>query len=144
MSTEKNFENYFRYFFNNFYDKYVIIKESAKEITPDQNETDTPQIDFNTFLILELTRGIEEKNEKLEKIDELSEDITDEEFKEVKDIFEKIKTEQKSVIQYGLNFEDEDDDDNYSIKVLKALHKAYKDTIVIPEFSEYKTNITIF
>ena len=144
MLIEKNFENYFRYFFNNFYDKYVIIKERTKEITPDQNETDTPQIDFKTFLILELTIGLEEKDEKLEKIDELSEDITNEEFKEVKDIFEKIKTEQKSVIQYGLNFEDEDDDDNYSIKVLKALHKAYKDTIVIPEFSEYKTNITIF
>ena len=144
MLIEKNFENYFRYFFNNFYDKYIIIKESAKEITPDQNETVSPQIDFKTFLILELTIGLEEKDEKLEKIDELSEDITDEEFKEVKDIFEKIKTEQKSVIQYGLNFADEDDDDNYSIKVLKALHKAYKDTIVIPEFSEYKTNITIF
>ena len=57
MLIEKNFENYFRYFFNNFYDKYVIIKESAKEITPDQNETDTPQIDFKTFLILELTRS---------------------------------------------------------------------------------------
>ena len=95
MLIEKNFENYFRYFFNNFYDKYIIIKESAKEITPDQNETVSPQIDFKTFLILELSRGIEEKDEKLEKIDELFEDITDEEFKEVKDIFEKIKTEKK-------------------------------------------------
>ena len=95
MLIEKNFENYFRYFFNNFYDKYIIIKESAKEITPDQNETVSPQIDFKTFLILELSRGIEEKDEKLEKTDELFEDITDEEFKEVKDIFEKIKTEKK-------------------------------------------------
>ena len=144
MLIEKNFENYFRYFFNNFYDKYVIIKESAKEITPDQNETDTPQIDFKTFLILELTIGLEEKDEKLEKIDELSEDITNEEFKEVKDIFEKIKTEQKSVIQYGLNFEDEDDDDNYSIKILKALYKAYKDKIVIPELSENTKQILQF
>ena len=144
MLIEKNFENYFRYFFNNFYDKYVIIKESAKEITPDQNETDTPQIDFKTFLILELTIGLEEKDEKLEKIDELSEDITNEEFKEVKDIFEKIKTEQKSVIQYGLNFADEDDDDNYSIKVLKSLYKANKDKIVIPEFSENTKQILQF
>ena len=144
MLIEKNFENYFRYFFNNFYDKYVIIKERTKEITPDQNETDTPQVDFKTFLILELTIGLEEKDEKLEKIDELSEDITDEEFKEVKDIFEKIKTEQKSVIQYGLNFADEDDDDNYSIKILKALYKAYKDKIVIPEFSENTKQILQF
>ena len=80
----------------------------------------------------------------MEKIDELSEDIKDEEFKEVKDIFEKIKTEQKSVIQYGLNFEDEDDDDNYSIKILKALYKAYKDKIVIPELSENTKQILQF
>ena len=80
----------------------------------------------------------------MEKTDELFEDIKDEEFKEVKDIFEKIKTEQKSVIQYGLNFEDEDDDDNYSIKILKALYKAYKDKIVIPELSENTKQILQF
>ena len=141
----KNLEHYFRYFFNKFYDNYIIIKESAKESTPNENETDTPQnMDFKTFLILELTPGSEDKEAKLEKINELSEDITDEQFNEVKDIFETIKKEQKTVIQYGLNFEDEDDDDNYSIKVFKALYKSFKDKIVIPEFSENTKQILQF
>ena len=136
MLMNKNFENYFRYFFNKFYDKYIIIKESEKESTPEQNETKTPHIDFKEFLILELTPGLKNE-EKFDKIEHLSEEITDEEFKEVKDIFEKIKLEQKLVITYGLNFEDDDDDDyDISMKVFKALYKSFKDKIINPEFSD--------
>ena len=143
MLMSKNLEHYFRYFFNKYYDKYIIIKESAKETTPYENETDTPQIDFKTFLLLELTPNSEGKEVKFEKIDELSEDITDEEFNEVKNIFETIKKEQKSSIQYGFNFEDEDDED-YSIRIFKALYKSFKDKIVNPEFSDKTKQILNF
>ena len=141
MLMKDHLENYFRYFFNKYIDKYVTTKNTE---TTQGNEDETPNIDFINFLILELTPNIKEIEEKKEKIDELSEEVTKEEFEEIKNIYETTKKEQSSSVNFGVTFEDEDDDDNPSVKVFKALYKSFKDKIVIPEFSENTKEILNF
>ena len=141
MLMKDHLENYFRYFFNKYIDKYVTTKNTE---TTQGNEDESPNIDFINFLILELTPSIKEIEEKKEKIDELSEEVTKEEFEEIKNIYETTKKEQSSSVNFGVTFEDEDDDDNPSVKVFKALYKSFKDKIVIPEFSENTKEILNF
>ena len=141
MLMKDHLENYFRYFFNKYLDKFITTKINE---TTQGNEEETPNIDFINFLILELTPNIKDIEEKKEKIDELSEEVTKEEFEEIKNIYETTKKEQSSSVNFGVTFDDEDDEDNPSVKVFKALYKSFKDKIVIPEFSENTKEILNF
>ena len=141
MLMKDHLENYFRYFFNKYLDKFITTKNNE---TTQGNEEETPNIDFINFLILELTPNIKDIEEKKEKIDELSEEVTKEEFEEIKNIYEITKKEQSSSVNFGVTFDDEDDEDNPSVKVFKALYKSFKDKIVIPEFSENTKEILKF
>ena len=142
LLMKDHLENYFRYFFNKYIEQNVTTKNNE---TTQGNEEETPKMDFINFLLYELTPDIKDPEQKKEKIDELSDEVTKEEFEEIKSIYETSKKEQSSSVNFGVTFEEEeDDDDNPSIKVFKALYKSFKDKIIIPEFSENTKEILNF
>ena len=141
LLMKDHLENYFRYFFNKYIEQNVTTKNNE---TTQGNEEETPKMDFINFLLYELTPDIKDPEQKKEKIDELSDEVTKEEFEEIKSIYETSKKEQSSSVNFGVTFEEEDDDDNPSVKVFKALYKSFKDKIIIPDFSENTKEILNF
>ena len=58
-----------------------------------------------------------------------------EDLNKLKKTYEEIKENTNQTIKFGINFED-DDEDNESISILKGLYKLFKAKKYFPEFSE--------
>ena len=125
-----NYENYYLYYYNKYIEKYIRIKEEdSKKIK---------KIPFVEFIINELTEG-KKKEEKKEYIDKLVDNFDDNNLEIIKNIYEKVKKNSNDTIDYGINFDnDEDDDeaDNQSLIIMKAFYQNFVEKINIPKYSE--------
>ena len=117
MLMKNNFEDYYLYFLN----ECIYINKKNQSIS------------FSDFIIGKITEKIPEE-EKEEKIESLAEDITDDKFLEIKQIYDKTKSDSNITIDYGFFFEDEDNDESKNI--LKAFYKVFLDKSLIPSYSE--------
>ena len=117
MLMKNNFEDFYLYFLN----ECIYINKKNQSIS------------FSDFIIGKITEKIPEE-EKEEKIESLAEDITDDKFLEIKQIYDKTKSDSNITIDYGFFFEDEDNDESKNI--LKAFYKVFLDKSLIPSYSE--------
>ena len=153
MLMKSNFEEYLMYYFNKYYERFVITKQfAAPPVLNENHETETP-MSFVNFLALKIAEGKEDVN--LEQyIENLASDVDDEKVENVKKLFEKIKYDNNKIIDFGINFdkkindenkneeeeekeeEEEGEDDEKIINILKAFIKNFEDKINIPTYSE--------
>ena len=124
-----NYEYYYAYYLNLYIEKYVRMKEDDK---------DKINKSFIEFIIAQITYG-KIKEKKQEFINTLVNDFDDDNLPIIKKVYEDNKNETNMVINYGINFgendEDEDEEDQ-SIIVMKAFYQTFKDKINIPNYSE--------
>ena len=123
-----NFENYYLYYLNKYIEKYIRIKEEeAKKIKI---------IPFVEFIANEITTG-KKSNEKKEFINDLVINFDDDKLGLIKDVYEKVKKNLNYIIDYGINFEaDEDDDEDQSLLIIKAFYQNFEDKVNIPKYSD--------
>ena len=127
MKMTSNIKYYFLYFYRKFYEKYVINKLENKS--------------FIEFLKEEITEKIGDDEDEF--FEEASEEITIKDLDIIKKTYLKLKKDEHKQIKFGILFDDEDEDnnENESITVLKGFYKFFKEKIYIPEFSEDIKNI---
>ena len=123
MYMKKDIKYYFLYYYRKYYDNYVIVSGS-KDI----------ELTFIDFLENEIKKNIGE-NQFEDFIEEAKENFNMEDLNKIKKTYEEIKENTNQTIKFGINFEN-DDEDNESINILKALYKLFKDEKYFPEFSE--------
>lgn len=123
MYMKKDIEYYFLYYYRQYYDNYVIVSGN-KDI----------ELKFIDFLENEIKKNIGEDQYE-DFIDEAKENISIEDLNKIKKTYEEIKENTNQTIKFGINFED-DDDDNESLNILKGLYKLFKDKKYFPEISE--------
>ena len=135
-----DFEYYFKYYFNNYYQEYVNTTKSG--------ENKVNNLSFINYLSFEITLNIREKEKKTEYLKNLASKVSGEEFNKVIKIYEEIKKDQKELIDFGIDLdqgEEEEEEENYSIISLKAFYEVYKEKIMMPEYSEdVKTILNFF
>ena len=123
MFMKNNFEEFYLYFLN----EYININKNKNN----------QSISFSDFIFGKITEKSE--NDKDEKIKSLAEDINDDKFSEIKQIYEKTKNDSNEKIDYGFVFDDDD-----SINVLKAFYKVFLDKSLITSYSENIKDILNF
>ena len=122
MFMNKNIKYYFLYFYKKYYDEYInILKENKK--------TNKIFIEYIEEIIKNHI-GEEKYNDFIE---EASEEINMDELKKIKKEYEKIKKEENKLIEFGIDFDDEDSD---SVNILKAFYKLYINKTYFPPLSE--------
>jgi len=127
---KNNYENYYLYYFNNYIEKYIRVKEEETK--------NIKKIPFIEFIMNEVSKGIK-KEEQKEFIDNLIEDFDDDYLDMIKKVYEKVKKNSNEIIDYGINFdvdEDEDGDENQSLIIMKAFYQKYSKKINFPKYSE--------
>ena len=124
MHMKFNFEDYYIYFLN----EYLNIKKNKVN----------DSLSFSDFIYGKITEKCSE-DAKDEKIESLAENIDDEQFLEIKKIYEKNKNDLNVGLDYGFDFEDDD-----SINILKAFYKVFLDKSLIPPYSENIKDILNF
>jgi hypothetical protein len=131
LNMDKNFMYFFRYYFNNYLSEFKKIKSS----TPGGNES-LDNFTFVMFILKEMTKSIQNKEEYLQ---EMAEKVDNNEFQEiVVKIYEQIKSEQSEIINFGIDLEktEEDEEDNDSIMALKAFYQSFKEKKLVPKYSD--------
>ncbi len=120
---KKDIKYYFLYYYRKYYDNYVIVSGN-KDI----------ELTFIDFLENEIKKNIGEAQYE-DFIEEAKDDFNMEDLNKLKKTYEEIKENTNQTIKFGINFED-DDEDNESISILKGLYKLFKVKKYFPEFSE--------
>lgn len=125
MKIKKDIKYYFLHFYRSYYDKNINI--------PKKKETPLKFIDY-----LENRIKMIVGDEKFEDfIDEAKDEINIEDLNIIKKTYEEIKENADQNIPFGINFEDEnEDEDNESISILKGLYKLFNDKIYYPDISD--------
>ena len=124
-----NYEYYYKYYLNLYIEKYVRIKEDDK---------DKVNKSFIEFILSQITYG-KKKEKKQEFINNLVNDFDDDNLPTIKKIYEDNKNKTNMVINYGINFgenEEDEDEEDQSIIVMKAFYQNFQDQINIPNYSE--------
>ena len=123
-----NFENYYLYYLNKYIEKYIRIK--------DEDKKKIKIIPFVEFIANEITIG-KKSNEKKEFINDLVINFDDDKISLIKNVYEKVKKNLNYIIDYGINFEvDEDDDEDQSLLIIKAFYQNFEDKVNIPKYSD--------
>ena len=119
MFMKEKIKYYFLYFYRRYYEEYIM---QTKEIN-------------KTFI-----EYIEEKIKNIigtQNYDKFIEDAKDniemEDLDKIKEEYEEIKSKENKIIEFGIDFEDED---NESVPILKGLYNLWKEKKYLPEFSE--------
>ena len=135
LKNEMNMKTDFLYFFKYYFNIYYKKSKEFKTPTPDDKEQ-LENFSFVNFISTEITRNIPEKRE--EYLENLAAKVQNEDFNSVIKIYEKLKSEQSEVINFGIDLEkgEDDEDDNESIIILKAFYECFKEKILSPEYSE--------
>ena len=130
-----NYEYYYLYYLNKYKEKYVNIKE--------EEENKIKIISFVEFIANEITSHIIKKEKKAEYLKTLANDVDNDKLKIIKKVYEDIKSKSNTIINYGINFDepnededDDDDDEDNSIIYIKAFYKTFEDKTNIPNYSE--------
>ena len=130
--NSKNFKNemfmkdkikyYFLYFYNKYYDNYIKI---SNEKHKNKN--------FISFIEEDIIKKEIGENNFEDFIEKASDEIKMEDLNKIKKVYELIKLNENIRIEFGINFDDEDDD---SIKMLKGLYQLFKEKKYVPPYSE--------
>ena len=129
MFMKEKIKYYFLYFYNKYYDDYIKIS-NEKKIHRNKN--------FITFIEEDIIKKELGESNYEKFIEEASDEIKMEDLNKIKKEYEKIKSNENIRIEFGINFEDEDDD---SIKILKGLYQLFKEKKYIPPYSESTKSI---
>ena len=128
MFMKEEIKHYFLYFYNKYYEEYINISEG------NTNKK------FITYIEEDIIKKIIGEDNYDDFIDYAFLSYQIEDLNEIKGVYEQIKGSENRRIDFGINFEDGDDDDD-SIKILKGLYKLFKEKIYFPEISENTTKI---
>jgi len=113
---KSDFESFYLYFFNKFCEQGFHLNEN---------------ISFLDFISVEITKDIENQDDKKDEIETLAENVKEEDYSKVKEIYEKVKSTTNLKINYGFDFDDEDCEN-----ILKAFYSKFLDKSFIPTFSK--------
>ena len=116
---KKRIKYYFLYFYRRYYDEYVITPR-------EKNKSFIEYIEDKIKNII----GSEKYNDYIE---EVKDNIEFEDLDKIKEIYEEIKSKENRTIEFGIDFEDED---NESVTILKGLYNLFKEKKYFPELSE--------
>ena len=122
MFMKTNIKYYFLYFYRKYYDEFVCVLKENK----------TKNKIFIEY-IEEIIKNLIGEEKYNDFIDEASEEIKMNELQTIKKVYEKIKKEENRLIEFGIDFDDEDND---SINILKAFYKLYINKQYFPPLSE--------
>ena len=118
---KKKIKYYFLYFYRRYYDEYII---TPKEYVNNKNFIEYIEEKIKNIIII---------NNYNEFIENAKDDIKIEELNNIKKSYEEIKSKKNRAIEFGIDF---DDEDNESVIILKGLYSLFKEKKYLPEFSE--------
>ena len=121
---------FFLYYYNKYYDEYVNISEDKRE----------NRKNFITYIEFDILKQKIDEEDYDDFIDNATKEIRLEDLKKIKKVYEKINSDKNRKIEFGINFEDEDEDDE-SIIVLKGFYKLFKEKKYFPDLSENTKDI---
>lgn len=119
MLMKEKVKYYFLYFYRRYYEEYIIQ-------TKETNKT------FIEYIEEKIKNIIGTQNYE-QYIDDAKENIEMEDLDKIKEEYEDIKSKENKMIEFGIDF---DDEDNESIPILKGLYNLWKEKKYFPEFSE--------
>ena len=125
MKIKTNIKYYFLYFFKKYYDKFINNLEDNKKA----NKSNKTLIEFIEEAIKEVV-GNDGFDDFIEKA---SEEFQMNDLNLIKKEYEKIKEKEKKSINFGIDFDDENDD---SVNILKGLYKLFTEKKYFPSISE--------
>ena len=125
MKIKTNIKYYFLYFFKKYYDKFINNLEDNKKA----NKSNKTLIEF----IEETIKEVVGNNGFDDFIEKASEEIQMNDLNLIKKEYEKIKEKEKKSINFGIDFDDENDD---SVNILKGLYKLFTEKKYFPSISE--------
>ena len=127
IMMRNSYENYYLYYFNKYIEKYILIKKDAvKKIK---------KISFIEFILNEITKG-KKNSEKKEFINKLANNFDEDNLDMIKSTYQKVKNISNYIIDYGINFDVDDEDENQSLIIMKAFYENFAKKINMPEYSE--------
>ena len=119
MLMKKKVKYYFLYFYRRYYEEYIMeTKETSKN--------------FIEYIEEKIKNIIGIKNYE-QYIDDAKDNIEMEDLDKIKEEYEEIKSKENKMIEFGIDF---DDEDNESVPILKGLYNLWKEKKYFPEFSE--------
>ena len=124
LLMRSDYKYYYLYYFNKYKEQYVNINEEKSKLIK--------KIPFIEFLMMNITEGIK-KEEKANYLQNLADEFDDEKYEFIKKIYEETKNDSNNIIEYGINFDDDDDD---SIFYMKAFYQNFSKKLKFPEYSE--------
>ena len=120
-----DYKYYYLYYFNKYKEQYVNINEEKSKLIK--------KISFIEFLMSNITEGIKRKEEKNRYLESLANEFDEKNFEFIKKIYEETKNDSNIIIEYGINFDDEFDDDSNTY--MKAFYQNFLKK-KFPEYSE--------
>ena len=121
---------FFLYYYNKYYDEYVNISEDKRENSKN----------FITYIEFDILKQKIDEEDYDDFIEDAAREIKLKDLMKIKKIYEKINSDKNRKIEFGINFEDKDEDDE-SIIVLKGFYKLFKEKKYFPDFSENTKDI---
>ena len=119
MLMKEKVKYYFLYFYRRYYEEYIMeTKETRKT--------------FIEYIEEKIKNIIGIKNYE-QYIDDVKDNIEMEDLDKIKEEYEEIKSKENKMIEFGIDF---DDEDNESVQILKGLYNLWKEKKYFPEFSE--------
>ena len=122
MLMKENFDYYFLYFFNK-YEEDVIAKDTKKQGNKKS---------FCEYVSEYMIKG-KQQDEAFDYLEEIASNVENKELEKIKNLIENIRSSSNTVINFGIDFDDEDDNSN---TIMKAFYGFFVDKINFPDLSE--------
>ena len=122
MLMKENFDYYFLYFFNK-YEEDVIAKDAKKQGNKKS---------FCEYVSEYMIKG-KQQDEAFDYLEEIASNVENKELEKIKNLIENIRSSSNTVINFGIDFDDEDDNSN---TIMKAFYGFFVDKINFPDLSE--------
>ena len=119
MLMKENFDYYFLYFFNK-YEEDIIAKKQGN------------QKSFCEYVSEYMIKG-KQQDEAFDYLEEIASNVENKELEKIKNLIENIRSSSNTVINFGIDFDDEDDNSN---TIMKAFYGFFVDKINFPDLSE--------
>ena len=122
MLMKENFDCYFLYFFNK-YEEDIIAKDANKQGNKKS---------FCEYVSEYMIKG-KQQDEAFDYLEEIASNVENKELEKIKNLIENIRSSSNAVINFGIDFDDEDDNSN---TIMKAFYGFFVDKINFPDLSE--------
>ena len=119
MLMKENFDYYFLYFFNKYEEDIIAKKQGNKK-------------SFCEYVSEYMIKG-KQQDEAFDYLEEIASNVENKELEKIKNLIENIRSSSNTVINFGIDFDDEDDNSN---TIMKAFYGFFVDKINFPDLSE--------